>query len=372
MKRIFSKKSGFTLVEIVVAFAIFAIMSAMILSMVRLTVQKQNSNNEFADGIEEQTGYLAYHYINDADKYVSEDDKFNLKFYKDDGTVACNVNMQYDTRTSVLYVEDENGNLVANTNMAEGINYFVGNVDYANVSNPPEGQPGGDNIFPGLGNSQVARYDTRISGSKGISEILIKSVEKKTTPEDAAAGRSRYVITCSAEGKTPSVASENAPYLQYRLRFCNSTAKDKDITGADGKTFTYKLYEDAKMVDCGYYNNGNYYTHSSHSPDKNNMLGTLYTVTPTSDSIVRIGIPYSKKDTDTYKNGMDSLNNVTFYVVFDGDPNLTLDSFGQNGGTGTIRRFTAFPKYNDKDEVLPGQFNLNIYGAFLYQKTEKK
>ena len=48
MKRIFSKRSGFTLVEIIVAFAIFAIMMSMIMQILQLSVSQRRANNEFA------------------------------------------------------------------------------------------------------------------------------------------------------------------------------------------------------------------------------------------------------------------------------------------------------------------------------------
>lgn len=377
MKRIFSKKSGFTLIEIVVAFAIFAIMSTMILSMIRLTVEAQKSNNEFADSLEEQTGYLAYHYVADSEKYdpdaTSPDGTFQLEFFDGAGKSVSNISMDYATRTSVQL--DAEGN--ANTNMNEGINYFVGNVDYTDANNIQNGGGSGTgDVIPGLGNSQAARYDTRISGSRNIEDITIYSVENKTTAEDAAAGHSRYVITCSAtarakNGTTGTVPKEDVPYLQYRLRFCVSTPKDVDVAAADGKTYTYKMYDDAKIVDCGYAKGDTYYPYTtSYSTD---VIGSIYTVTPTSNSVVRIGIPYDKKDDATYANGFQSSKFVTFYVVFDGDPKITMDSFGSKfTESGTSKVFTAFPIYDDKGVEKPGEFNHNIYGAFLYQKTEKK
>ncbi len=376
MKRIFSKKSGFTLIEIVVAFAIFAIMSTMILSMIRLTVDAQKTNNEFAASLEDQTGYLAYHYIDDAEKYdpdaTSPDGAFQLNFYNSAGQSVSNISMDYATRSSVMF--DEEGN--ANTNMGEGINYFVGNVDYADANNIQNGGGGGTgDVIPGLGNSQAARYDTRISGSRNIQDITVYSVENKTTPEDAAEGHSRYVIQCAAtalakNGATGTVPAEDVPYLQYRFRFCHSTPKDVDVAAADGKTYTYKMYDDAKIVDCGYVKGDDYYPYTtSYSTD---VIGNIYSVTPTSNSVVRIGIPYDKKDQDPYTKGFQSSKFVNFYVVFDGDPGITINSFGQNAtDSGTAKEFTAFPIYDENGNAVPGEFNLNIYGAYLYQKTEK-
>ena len=49
MKRLFSKKSGFTLVEIIVAFAVFSIMASMIIQILNLTVSHQQSNRAFEE-----------------------------------------------------------------------------------------------------------------------------------------------------------------------------------------------------------------------------------------------------------------------------------------------------------------------------------
>ena len=59
MKKIFSKKSGFTLVEIVVAFAVFAIFAAMIMQILHLTINKKNENREYEQELANQQQALA-------------------------------------------------------------------------------------------------------------------------------------------------------------------------------------------------------------------------------------------------------------------------------------------------------------------------
>lgn len=370
MKRIFSKKSGFTLIEIIVAFAIFAIMSTMILSMVRLTVAQQQSNNEFADSIEDQTGYLAYHYIDDSEKYDpngTADGTFQMSFYDAAGNLISDSSMDYAMRSSV------NG-----SNGGEGINYFVGNTDYADAGNIQNGgTPGEGDVIPGLGNSQSARYDTRLSGSKNIDFIQIHNVVRDNTYTGTGV---RYLIECSAKASNADTAvdgtvpNEDIAYLQYKFRFVNSNSfKEVEGTGTDGKTYTYKIYDDAKILDCGYVNctftdltesafeNYRLYSPASHKTHNK------YSVEPTSSNIVRIGIPFIKDDA-FYKKGFQSSVFTRFYVVFESDPGLSVSSFGSNGSSG---KYTAYPMLENDGTLSDSEFNLNIYGAYVYEKTEK-
>lgn len=372
MKRIFSKKSGFTLVEIVVAFAIFAIMSAMILSMIRLTVQTQSANNEFADSIEDQTGYLAYHYIDSSEKYDptgTADGTFQMTFYDSSGNVVSNTSMDYAMRSSV-------GGALGS---GEGINYFVGNTDYADANSLQAGGAGseGDSI-PGVGNSQAARYDTRISGSRNIDWITIRKVVKDTTYN--VPGQTRYLIQCSAYG-TPdaNVEDDDKAYLQYKLRFCNKSYSEVEgVSAADGKTYMYKIYDEAKILDCGYINHKNsdgsldwkdstcvnYRSYTPSDPNAYSNGKNAYTVEPTSSSTVRIGVPINN---NSY-NGFSNSSFTTFYVVFSGDPQLTIDSFGSNSSSG---KYTAYPLLEDDGTLSTTDYNLNIYGAYVYEKTLK-
>ncbi|MGN1119840.1 MAG: type II secretion system protein J, partial [Oscillospiraceae bacterium] len=48
MKKILSNKTGFTLAEVIVAFAIFAIMASMIMMLLRLAIASRESNNTYA------------------------------------------------------------------------------------------------------------------------------------------------------------------------------------------------------------------------------------------------------------------------------------------------------------------------------------
>ncbi len=374
MKRIFSKKSGFTLVEIIVAFAVFAIMSAMILAMVKLTVNQQSANNEFADSLEEQTEFLASHYISDADKYgtgEAPDGNFGLAFYDKDGDLVCDVNMDYATRTSVD----------GSTNESEGVNYFVGNTYYAKPDEmPPDNNlTPNDPTVPGRGNSQASRYDTRITGSRNIDEIRIRAVQKDTSYTGPGV---RYFIQCSASASPQTdgslITTDDTYYLQYKLRFCSTVSSTQvEGKGEDGKTYMYTVPDAATIIDCGYIDNNDtaswsgsdcirYTEYEAENGGGWSGAYNEYTVTPTSSSSVRIGIPLGD---DSYKNtGFTGSERFSFYVVFLADPRIDVNSFGSNASGG---KYTAFPIY-DEDGKETGGYNANIYGAYLFEKTEVK
>ncbi len=387
MKRLFSNKSGFTLIEIIVAFAIFAIMASMIMTMVRLTVAQRASNDDYAAEIEAQSLYLTEHFITDADKYLSTDPSTGNFISLDFSSAnAGKIDIEYATRNTPLsYYNDYN---TANKTDIDpigydeqyGINYFVGKgVDYNDSNDQP--QPSDDPANSPLGNNQTSRVDTRLSGSKNLEYILINNVVKDTSY--TVAGRSRYIIQCSAHGKSNenvggTVPKEDVPYLQYRIRFAdNNNTTTMDVTEDDGKTYVYDIPKDVAILDYGYVNLGGlslgtatmdqitacFKSVKDHTPSKEDT-NNRYKVEQTSSSIIRIAAPFG----DTGGYDLDGAKLTTFYVVLDGDPQLTAASFGSNATayTTTGYKYTTFPVIDEA-----GKTYSNIYGAYEYNKTEK-
>ena len=376
MKKLFSNKSGFTLIEIIVAFAIFAIMASMIMTMVRLTVAQRNSNNEYAKEIENQTLYLTEHYITDADKFgdsETADGKITLDFGTANGG---KIEIEYATRSTDS----------TNANVADGLNYFVGKgVDYTDSNDDPLSSDSTSNSP--LGNNQTSRVDTRISGSKNLKYVLINQVIKDTTY--SVAGQSRYIIQCSADGQSTdslggTVPSEDVPYLQYRIRFAdNNSTSPVEVTEDDGKTYIYDVPNDVTILDYGYVNLGTlslssvnfstgenvdallacFKSPTEHTPSSS-ATNNRYVVEQTSNSIIRIGAPFGSSG--GYE--MDGSKFTTFYVVLDGDPQLTTDYFGENAQSYTSTGYQYFP-FPVSGEA--GAVYSNIYGAYEYTKTEK-
>lgn len=365
MKRIFSKKSGFTLVEIIVAFAIFAIMSTMILSMVDLTVKEKGKTSELANSIDEQTGYLTYHYIDDDDAFDSEKDTadgmFSLNFVDSGGNSLGSVSMDYITRSAV---DGENS--------SEGINYFIGKTDYLAESTEQKDSSSSNDA---IGNSQQSRYDTRITGSNDLAYIKMYDIwecsDSDYADEYTNRGMTKYYVKCSALGnESTGIADEDLPYLQYKIRFCDDTYKLVEGTDESGKSCQYKVYDAADIVTCGYVKGA---TEKDYKRVDASDTDYPCSVMQLADGKVRIA---------TKGDGFDS-SVVTFYVVFKGDPfaqyktNGTLDkgkalkSFGTNGtADGTAVKYTAYPIYRD-DGSESGKYNQNIYGASPYEKITK-
>ncbi|MBQ8170765.1 MAG: type II secretion system protein [Oscillospiraceae bacterium] len=402
MKRIFSNKSGFTLVEIVVAFAVFAIMAGMILSMVQLTVKARTDNDELSRRTERQSQMLTLNYKGNDDLYDSAtetaDGQFTLKFNS-----TCEVHMDYAVRG----VETaEAGGLAVNE--ATGLNYFVGNTAYTNPGNGGGGGGGlGNSNGSALGQSQMSQIDTRITGNKNFAYITVKSVEHQrcsactdlgaaSCPHNGGACPAcktsgakncvhnvgyKYYITVSALGKSKTnsgtVPKEEVPFLQYRLRFYTDTAYTEKITESDGD-YNYTFYKTALIDDYGYLNNGveveRSASYGGYNPLNAGSGENKYVVSKTSDNSVTITAPcasgtpgYEFQDNDGYE--------TNFWVTFKTTngletcpfPNLSISSFGSNG--------VATPATNDGDAKLftnnaYKSYSPSIYGAYKYTKVK--
>ncbi len=337
MKRLFSKKSGFTLVEIIVAFAIFAIMATMILSMVQLTVKQRNLNNQFADNIENDNRYLAEHYIGDSDKYDSSEAKsgtFNLTF----PSAGIDAKLDYQLRGNPEY-----------TNEAGGVNYFVGKTEYTGVGDMDDD---GDNApVEGFGNQQDSRYTTWITGTEGIEYVAIENVVKDTSYTGPGV---RYFIKCMANGS--GVEEDYKRYSQYRLSFRTTDYSEVKRTDADGNTKKYKVYKPAKILEFGYVNSSDLVWNdatcekSTAFVPRETETHNKYIVEQTSTNTLHFTCPYRVTG-----YGLSSSSKI--WVVFE-DETLVLNesSFGDNGtaGSGTTKKY-----YN-----YSGEYTDNIFGAF--------
>lgn len=175
MKKLFSKKSGFTLVEIVIAFAIFAIMAAVIMGMLHLTINRSMQNREFEEDMQKQgQDLVAMNHNTNYDETADPDGTIVLQFTDKDGN-KMPMNLEYQLRAA-------NGD-----KDAAGVNYFVGNMEYDGENGEVEYIPGegGDGEDPDAeelgGSSQMSRFDTRITGTAGISSIKLSYTYDEAT-----------------------------------------------------------------------------------------------------------------------------------------------------------------------------------------------
>ncbi len=366
MKRIFSKRSGFTLVEIIVAFAIFAIMMSMIMQILQLSVNQRRANNEFAKDTATQREALI---VNKKDTTFDEKTgDVTLKFGKNgDTSFSLDVGMEYQMK---------NANEDAET-VGEGLNYFIADVNYDGEG--MEVPPGGDEDDT-LTGAQMARFDTRLTGIKKLDKINVDVVSKGEVD-----GKYRYVFTVSSDS-APMVYDDKM-YSQFRMYFYDTTSYYSAIAKTEGEDIkSYKkCYVPVNVLEVGFgdgrstsfeYSTDKYYVEKAGNATralfyddgtiaKNDKDGIIYEQV---QNAVRVSI--YRNDTDK-ANGFVKDRTVQFYVDFDRDPHLDENSFGKNALSGTYEKC---PVYDDdgnisKDSDGNEMYHVNIYGCFPYETS---
>lgn len=384
LKRFYSKKSGFTLVEIIVAFAIFAIMAAMIVQILDLSVSARRSNNIYQRELAEQERLLTLIQRTSKD-YNST--KGTISFTLGTTTIELPYDM-LSAKSDALFD-------------SEGLNYFISSVNYqaSGEFSPSDVAGGGSDAGGSNTGSQAARMDTRITGTGGIGYIKIEEVIKDTTdypegsPYAVPAGCTRYFFRVSASSKdnkdNETLAKEDIPYSQYRLFFYDDVKLDAAasavrFTDDKNNPYTKNVHQSLTIAQVGYVSENvdgivergglSYKNFSTSTHDTYNK----YTVQQSGTNAVRIGSPFEGKgvkfEPDQYSN---------FYVDFVGN-NVTLStaSFGYNkeksslGSVDLGYKYSSCPNYDDSyDEdgkptyVESGNPHVNIYGAFLYERN---
>ncbi|MBD5111986.1 MAG: type II secretion system protein [Ruminococcaceae bacterium] len=366
IKRFFSNRSGFTLVEIIVAMVIFAFMSTMISQILQLSLKTRKDINDYGKELAVQEQQLAK-VSKSASDFQTKTADYGMKFNSVDGSDQYDVSLAYQ-------IKDSGGG-----NTAVGINYFVSPVNYDGTFG--DGGSGGGSLGGGgsqaggemaLAESRNAGVaNIRISGSKGLEYVQVRSVQK-VYPIGLTGTQVRYVFTCSASSAT--MAAVDKPYSEYVLYFYMdgqidpvksaivNTGVDPN-TGADYQ-YTQTVPLAAKVINVGYCD-------ASGSEINRNNGTHNYTVRGGGSNSVRVGVPFKKEGgimTNYVSDGFKYSSTITFFVDFEADPgNLTTDSFGTNGsaaaGGGTrysLLDFTASPFGIQYD-------NINIYGAYPYQ-----
>lgn len=380
LRRFYSKRSGFTLVEIIVAFAVFAIMASMIAQILELSVKARASNNQYALELARQEKILT---VVEKDKdYYSDTDitgSYSLVF-----TDGSTIDMGYQVKAADPTL----------ANQAEGLNYFLSNVDYSCAPSVDGGIS--DSDLGGM--TQASRMDTRITGTAGIGGITIYEVYKDEftyaddSPFKLAPGHTRYWFEVAASSVDAdgvvTLKEEDVPYAQYRLYLfsdqLDTVKSSTEYTDSDGKTYTKDVYQEATIVDLGHIDQTLDYARNhgglSTSFTSNGGVASSnnpYLVQKVGNNSVRIGTPFGWAG----KVRLQGSKFTRFYVEFDGDPHLTTTSFGHNYTTesgNTVYR--VCPQYEDDfnadgtpayTEVGDGKVHPSIYGAYLSTRHYK-
>lgn len=357
MKRLFSKRSGFTLVEIIIAFAIFAIMASMILQMLNLAVNQRRSNKDFEDELARQEELLAQGNKNtgyDSGK-AGEDDKISLTFKDKDGKDLVDFDMNYQMKPADP----------SNTNAADGINYFVGDFNYGADGTGSSGGGGGSAGASG-GVTQASRYDTRITGIKGLTDITIKP-EKLASPPAAVSGTPDgyvwYKFTVSAD--SVKMLPEDKQISQFRIYFYSKEFDSVKQEDSKGKVTYKKVYKTAPIAAV-------YYESTEAKSDlyqiESSSNSVRFSITKTNNKTLAVKQIikheyWTEEKVTNYPMGFDPSDNIVFYCMFKGDPQLDAASFGKNGVSGT---YNASPVYDETDGHDTGKTHVNIYGSFPY------
>ncbi len=203
----FKKKGGFTLVEIIIAFAIFSIFAAMIVQMLNLTVSRRKRNDDFEKDLAAQEQNLYAKKLETSyDDTISQDGSLILNF----GDTSMTVD--YQLKSAKDGVADQKA----------GINYFVGNVNYdvegeGSLTEGGDEDPDDPNKQAG---SQTDRFDTRITGTKRFKSINFTSVHKVND--------TTYDISVSADNST--MINDDKDYAQFTIYF-GSASENLKIVG---------------------------------------------------------------------------------------------------------------------------------------------
>lgn len=365
IKRIFSNKSGFTLVEIVVAFAIFAVMAAAIMQIMMFVSREKSDNAKFLEMLEAQEEMLA---ANGREEFKDEDGKLTLNF-KDKTANEISYDMKAANR--------------AEDGIGDGLIYFVSKESTGNGSSGQSGSGSGS----GSGSAdqsgeqgQMSAVDARITGSTKFDVIRIEEI-KKAGEEYTGPGVCYYIQLYA--GASSSMTEDEQKYAQFRLNFFKSNSHDTtpQYTDESGKTYTREEHDKAYIIDAGYVNcssldSVDWGNCKSVVKEKNYDSGDSdnnpFCVVKTNDNTLRISSPY------TSSGGTVKFNRQSFriYVVFEEDPNLSFASFGQNGKSNGI--FNACPiwkeTYNTDGTCKyeeSGKTSNYIYGAYMYKRNYK-
>ena len=192
LKKIISKR-GFTLVEILVAFVIFAIMAAMVCSILNQALIAKQQNVALEEEIEnQQTVYYG---------------KTQDKTYDGSAGDTLSFNFNGADKVDIGYsVGDPNAPDAGNSIALE---YFVGDVDYSAMTG------GGNNSDPNndksSGSVQNRFASTNIYGSNGITQISL--VLQRDTSDMSV---NRYLIAAKVTGEEDQ---QYDMFKQFRLIF---------------------------------------------------------------------------------------------------------------------------------------------------------
>ena len=258
------------------AFAVFAIMSTMIVQILNIVSVQRRWNNDFSRDMFDQEGVLVT-----ADKLGYVDGAENdghLEFAFSDGST---VKADYQMKGT------------GDSGSVDGLAYFV-TAESEKMSNDDDDDGNGSDPENSNNNTgaQTDRVDARITGTKGFDYIRIDNVFKADEYKDAS-GRTItvYVFELSAQASKYMYVGD-IPYANYRLYFYDKSGKQAQIVSANYLSNSVSSANDWKNLGneskiAISYSTGAVQTVPSGANNK-------YTVSITAANGIRIGSPFSK------------------------------------------------------------------------------
>lgn len=326
MKKLFSKRSGFTLVEIIIAFAIFAIMASMICQILNLMVRRKVQNKQFEDKLsaQEQT-------------FIAKTKNMEYTAETPDGQLVLQFKDNTDADITVEPIDYQLKNW-DDDNPRNSINYFAGDYEYemddGGVEHSGDEDPDSedkDEITIG-GSSQMSRFDTRITGTKGINSIKIKAEHTSGTTEYT------LIVTVNDSGVDTVING----HQQVTLFFKNENKYLQDGKGA------------VNIVSVN---------------DGRKDLGSLKIIKPCGNNGVNIHCK-TNEDRGSFNEGRGSFGGtpVVFNVELEEEIPLADLGFSQKGEGNIADGITYKPfeyTYKDKDGNDKTEKYVNIFGAYV-------
>ncbi len=287
-KRLFSKKSGFTLVEIIIAFVVFALFATMIMQILNMVSLERKSNAQFSDKIDMQEVDLLTRDLFEYDEDAEDTGTFEMELG------GKKMSYAYQMYGAKYYDDPNDETTVHDDGSVNGLVYFVA-AKSEPVTDPDAGDT--EDTPPDEGNDEGAQTDrvsARITGTRGFDYISVNQVVKIGTDAD---GNTVYALDISASAR--NMNTDDIPYAAYRLYFLNSSKKACNIVYANylndqyGDLTSVAANADAKKA----INSGT--GGVTGSPDNANR----YTVALVSGNGIRVGSPF--------KGGSTQNNNTT-------------------------------------------------------------
>lgn len=315
MKKLF-KRRGFTLVEVMVAFVIFAIMAAMVAAILNSTMAAKRENTDLEGEIVDQQ---SKYYLYDHEKKYDESKK--------SGTIV--LDFKDSEKLSMDYsMEDVN----SDTNDGISLAYVVGNVNYDSSGDNDSDKKGDGNLVDAL--------DSRIFGTNKIEEVYVKCKDL-----GEADGGYRYMFSVMVSA--PDIEGNDRYFAQVRFRFPGN------------------------VLNYGYIGTGD--------SIKGKNENVEYNVTCTSEHIIRLGSKMPAGKWGSKNDPMLTANYKKFWVSLSEpiDPDNLNETFGYSDSDQTANKsgdtytFTPYKEKVTENGTTSITEHVNIFGAFPNDESEE-